>query len=193
LSLCRKGFSPRRDDAETDVRGRGDRQADPAGSKQRLEKPPTIAYSPWIMDAVDIQSLYDTDELAWIEAQVDALRSGDLDRLDRANLIECLTDMAKRERRELKSRLRVLAMHVLKCRIQPPATRSWWLTIQEQKRMIRDFLRDYPSLAAQADDILRDAYPDAIESALDETGLDRAVIPSGVPTVQDLLTFDASL
>jgi hypothetical protein len=35
-----------------------------------------------IMDAVDLTSLYDTDELAWIEAQVDALRSGDLGRVD---------------------------------------------------------------------------------------------------------------
>jgi hypothetical protein len=141
------------------------------------------------MDAVGLKSLYDTDELAWIEEQVDALQTGDFARLDRANLIECLTDMAKRERRDFKSRLRVLAMHMLKCRIQPPATRSWWLTIQEQKRMIRDFLRDYPSLAAQADDILRDAYPDAIEAALDETGLDRSAIPADVPTVQELMAF----
>jgi hypothetical protein len=145
------------------------------------------------MDAVDLTSLYDTDELAWIEAQVEALRSGDLERLDRANLIECLTDMAKRERRELESRLTVLAAHILKCQMQPPATRSWWLTIQEQKRQVRRMLRDYPSLAAKAEDLLGGVYPDAIESALDETGLDRSVVPTGVPTVQDLLTFHVGL
>jgi hypothetical protein len=86
--------------------------------------------------------------------------------------------------------LTVLAAHILKCQMQPPATRSWWLTIQEQKRQVRRMLRDYPSLAAKAEDLLGGVYPDAIESALDETGLDRSVVPTGVPTVQDLLTFD---
>jgi hypothetical protein len=150
-----------------------------------------MTYNRLTMDAVDLTSLYDTDELAWIEAQVDALRSGDLGRLDRANLIDCLLDMAKRERRELESRLTVLAAHILKCRMQPPATRSWWLTIQEQKRQVRRMLRDYPSLAAKADDLLGGVYPDAVESALDETGLDRGIVPPGAPTVRELLAFDA--
>ena len=144
------------------------------------------------MDVIDLKSLYDTDELAWIEEQVDALRAGDLDRLDRANLIECLTDMAKRERRELESRLIVLAMHVLKCRIQPPPSRSWRLTILEQQRMVSAMLRDYPSLAAQADGLLRDAYPHAVTAALVETGLDRGAVPADAPSVQALLQFEVS-
>ena len=144
------------------------------------------------MDAIELKSLYDTDELAWIAEQVDALRAGDLDRLDRANLIECLTDMAKRERRELQSRLTVLAMHVLKCRIQPPPTRSWKLSILEQQDAIDAILHDYPSLAAQADDLLRAVYPKSIKAALVETGLDRSMISADVPSVQDLLQFEVS-
>jgi len=145
-----------------------------------------------IMDAAELKSLYDTDELAWIEEQIAALQADDLDRLDRANLIEYLTDMAKRERRELESRLIVLATHVLKCRIQPPPSRSWRLTILEQQRMVGAMLRDYPSLAAQADGLLRDAYPHAIIAALVETGLDRSVIPADVLSVQALLQFEVS-
>jgi hypothetical protein len=146
-----------------------------------------------IMDAVDLTSLYDTDELAWIEAQVDALRSGDLGRLDRANLIDCLMDMSKRERRELESRLKVLAAHVLKCRIQPPATRSWRLTIEEQQDEIGRICRDYPSLAARSDELLAEMYPKAVKLALSETGLNQDTVPPGVPTMQDLLTFAAGL
>jgi hypothetical protein len=149
-----------------------------------------MLYARMIMDTIDLKSPYDTDELAWIEAQVAALRAGDLDRLDRANLIDCLIDMSKRERRELESRLKVLAAHVLKCRIQPPAARSWLLTIQEQQDEIGRICRDYPSLAARSDELLSEMYPKAVKLALSETGLDRGVIPAEVPTVQELLAFD---
>ncbi len=163
-------------------------QAD--GQAGSLENLTEMLYARMIMDAIDLKSLYDTDELAWIEAQVAALRAGDLDRLDRANLIDCLIDMSKRERRELESRLKVLAAHVLKCRIQPPAARSWLLTIQEQQDEIGRICRDYPSLAARSDELLSEMYPKAVKLALSETGLDRGVIPAEVPTVQELLAFD---
>lgn len=79
------------------------------------------------------ETLYEADEHAWIERQIAALRDGDLDRLDRVNLIAYLTDMAARDRRELASRLISLYAHVLKLRIQPEkATRSWRLTVREQ-------------------------------------------------------------
>ncbi|HEX3573506.1 MAG TPA: DUF29 family protein [Rhodopila sp.] len=42
--------------------------------------------------------LYEADEHAWIEHQSAALRSGDRNSLDRANLIAYLTDMATRDR-----------------------------------------------------------------------------------------------
>src|SRR5580692_6392610 len=101
--------------------------------------------------------LYEADEHAWIERQIAALRDGALDRLDRANLIAYLTDMAARDRRELGSRLIVLYAHILKSRIQPEkATESWRLTIREQQRAIRRLLKDLPSLRHRAGAVLRD-------------------------------------
>jgi hypothetical protein len=47
--------------------------------------------------------LYEADEHAWIERQIAGLRDGAFDRLDRANLIEFLSSMAARNRRELAS------------------------------------------------------------------------------------------
>jgi hypothetical protein len=99
------------------------------------------------------------------------LRDGAFDRLDRANLIAYLTDMAARDRRELGSRLIVLYAHILKSRIQPEkATESRRLTIREQQRAIRRLLKDLPSLRHRADAIVRDVNPDAVEMAFDELG-----------------------
>jgi len=116
-------------------------------------------------------TLFEADEHAWIEREIAALRDGDLERLDRANLIVYLTDMAARDRRELGSRLIVLYAQVLKLRIQPEkATESRRLTIREHQRAIRRLLKSLPSLKHQADEILREVYPDAVERAFDEMG-----------------------
>ena len=141
--------------------------------------------------------LYEADEHAWIERQIAALRDGDLDRLDRVNLIAYLTDMAARDRRELGSRLVVLYAHILKSRIQPEqATESWRLTIREQQRAIRRLLNSVPSFKHRADDILRDIYPDAIEMAFDEmgklVGSDPAEWSEPDLDVAALLNFDAT-
>lgn len=141
-------------------------------------------------------TLYEADEHAWIESQIAALRDGDLDRLDRANLIAFLTDMAARDRRELGSRLIVLYSHVLKLRIQPEkATESWQLTVREQQRAIRRLLKSLPSLQHRADAILREIYPDSVEGAFDEMGKRPGSDPA-VPSEPDLdvaalLNFDA--
>ncbi len=117
------------------------------------------------------KTLYETDEHEWIERQIEALRDGAFERLDRANLIAYLTDMAARDRRELESRLIVLYAHVLKLRIQPDkATQSWRLTIREQQRATRRLLKSLPSLRPRADDILREVYPDAVAAAFDGMG-----------------------
>ena len=139
-------------------------------------------------------TLYEADEHAWIERQIASLRDGDLDRLDRANLIAYLTDMAGRDRRELESRLIILYAHILKWNIQPEkATESWRLTIREQQRAIRRLLKSLPSLKHRADDILREVCPDAVETAFDKMGLtDRDPAARSEPglDVAGLLSFD---
>lgn len=140
-------------------------------------------------------TLYEADEHAWMERQIAALRDGDLGRLDRANLIAYLTDMAARDRRELGSRLIVLYAHILKSRIQPEkATESWQLTIREQQRAMRRRLNSLPSLQHPADDIPREVYPDAIEMAFGEmgklTGADPAAWSQPDLDVAALLNFD---
>jgi gamma-glutamyltranspeptidase/glutathione hydrolase len=109
------------------------------------------------------RSLYESDEHAWIAEQVAALRAGDWDSLDRANLIEFLNDMAGRDRRELESRLKVLLHPLLKARHQPESLNgSLVMTIIEQQGEIRSILKGLPSLARQAQGIAPACYPDAV-------------------------------
>ncbi len=137
------------------------------------------------------RALYEADEHAWIARQIEALRSGRLAELDRANLVEYLTDMTIRDRRELKSRLAVLLQHLLKVRMQPERlSRSWRVTILTEQREVSEIVTGTPSLGAQAGTLLVEVYPDAVRLASTETGIPVRDFPKSSPwTVQEALTF----
>src|SRR5262245_9467769 len=85
--------------------------------------------------------LYETDETAWLEAMAQLLREGRLDQVDVQNLIEYLNDMARRDRREVDSRLAGLIAHLLKCAHQPEQrSGNWRATIEEQCQELADLL-----------------------------------------------------
>jgi len=73
-----------------------------------------------------LPDLYEVDETAWLEAMAALLESGRREELDYANLLEYLTDMAKRDRREVKSRLKVLLAHLLRWKYQPELRTGSW-------------------------------------------------------------------
>ncbi len=119
-----------------------------------------------------MDSLYNIDENEWLEQQISLLKTGDVLALDRANLIEYLTAMAARDKRELQSRLTVLLGHVLKVKFQPShVSRSWVNTIATQQREIKLLLKSMPSLVPYVATIFDEAYEDAVKQAAGETGL----------------------
>ena len=67
----------------------------------------------------DSQNLYETDYYAWVNQQLELLRSGQFQKTDMPNLLDEIEDMSKKVRRELESRLEVLFMHLLKWQYQP--------------------------------------------------------------------------
>jgi hypothetical protein len=138
------------------------------------------------------RALYEADEHEWIAAQIFALAEGQFSRLDRANLIEYLTETTIRDRRELRSRLTVLLLHLLKILVQPERlTRSWISTIVEQQGEIRSILESIPSLGRQADAIATSAYPDAVRRAAREMGVPASRFPDLSPwTLSEALAFD---
>jgi hypothetical protein len=126
-------------------------------------------------------ALYEADETAWLEVTADLIRQGRLDEVDLGTLAEYLTDMAKRDRREVFSRLVVLLCHLLKWEYQPDRrSGSWRGTIREQRRELRQLLES-GSLQNHAAAVLAEAYAEARAQAADETELDPGVFPAESP------------
>ncbi|NEO26601.1 MAG: DUF29 domain-containing protein, partial [Kamptonema sp. SIO4C4] len=63
---------------------------------------------------MNLQAEYDLDFYAWIAKNVELLRSGNLAEIDAEHIAEELESVGKRDLRELRSRLQVLVMHLLK-------------------------------------------------------------------------------
>jgi hypothetical protein len=137
---------------------------------------------------LDLNDLYTRDETAWLEAMADLARRGIVSELDLENLAEYLTDMAQRDRREVKSRLVVLLTHLLKLQFQPKKrSRSWRVTVESQRQELSE-LAGGGVLRSHAETILPDAYANAVKRAVTETGLPGSTFPANCP-----YTFDALL
>lgn len=124
-----------------------------------------------------LAALAETDETAWLERTADLVRARQYDQIDPDTLAEYLTDMAKRDRREVYNRLVVLLAHLLKWEFQPDnRSRSWQVTILEQQRELRQLLAS-GTLRNHAAEVLADAYTDARKLAAADTGLPRTAYP----------------
>lgn len=134
--------------------------------------------------------LYVEDETAWLEEMAARIDAGAHSDLDYASLREYLSDMAKRDRREVFSRLVVLLAHVLKWTHQSDRrSASWQGTIFEQ-RMELEGAASGGVLRTHADDVLPKAYEKAVERAAIETGLPASSFPADCPyTFDELLAF----
>lgn len=132
---------------------------------------------------------YDTDFYKWASKQADLLRTGKLSEADIEHIAEEIESMGKSEKRELISRLKVLFVHLLKWKYQPSRqSKSWQLTIKEQRMMLFDHLEDNPSLKAIQDEVVLKAYRLARTKAARETGLDEDIFPEQCP-----YSFDEAL
>lgn len=128
-----------------------------------------------------LAELYEVDETAWLEAMVELIEQDRIDDLDFNHLREYLTDMARRDRREVESRLIVLLMPLLKWEFQPDhRSRNWRATIVEQRQeLIR--LMGTGILRNHAESVLNDVYPEAVERAVAETGMPKESFPAECP------------
>ena len=136
-----------------------------------------------------LPDLYVEDETAWLEAMADLIGRRAYADLDYASLREYLTDMAKRDRREVESRLVVLLLHLLKWSHQPGhRSPSWHGSIIEQRHELGGLL-GRGVLRNHAEVVLADAYAKAVERAVAETRLPATTFPPACPyTVDDLLS-----
>ena len=122
-----------------------------------------------------MNTLYESDIIAWANEQAALLRAGRFADIDVSRIAEEIEDVGKSERRELASRMVVLLVHLLKWQFQSGRRgSSWQRTIKEQRRSIAVHLRETPSLkTALADPNWQEGvWADAVAKAIDETGLD---------------------
>lgn len=135
---------------------------------------------------------YDEDFFAWTQEQAKFLREGALSEIDAGNIAEEVEDMGKGIRHELRNRLTVLTMHLLKWRYQPGhRSSSWSGTINEQRDQIADLLEESPSLRPLVAQEVGKAYMRAFKKAVTETGLPETHFPAECPfTPEQILAED---
>ena len=135
-------------------------------------------------------TFYETDETGWLEQMARLIAEGRFDEIDYPHLEEYLTDMAKRDRREVWSRFRVLLTHWLKWEFQPDRrSTSWSRTIRSQQEQLEQLL-DSATLVIHARDILDGIYERAVLEAMEETGLPLSAFPAINPrTLEEWLAL----
>ncbi len=139
-----------------------------------------------------LEASFDQDFYAWTQWQAQLLQTGQWNLLDAQHLAEEIADMGRSEKRELENRLEVLLVHILKWQFQPEKrSRSWQLTIKEQRLRLQKHLKENPSLKPLMATVWLDVYQLALISAERETGL--ATLPSVCPyTLEQVLSDDFS-
>ncbi|HXR34784.1 MAG TPA: DUF29 domain-containing protein [Candidatus Binataceae bacterium] len=131
----------------------------------------------------ECQDLYERDYYTWALEQARALKERRLETLDWHNLAEEVEDLGRSEKRELRSRLEVLLVHLLKWRFQPKRrSKSWKATVAVQRLKLRRHLRDNPGLKPFVPDLLAEAYDTArIEVAGRLSTPEESQLPTACP------------
>jgi hypothetical protein len=125
---------------------------------------------------------YNRDGYAWALEQAEHLRARHIEGLDFAHLAEEIESMGKRERRALIGQLARLLAHLLKWEHQPERRgRSWALTIADAQAKVARLISENPSLQAQVDELMQQAYADARRAAAIETELELETFAEACP------------
>ena len=133
---------------------------------------------------------YDSDTAAWAVEQAAALRNRSTNILDWDNLAEEIEGVAANQRKEIRSRLKILCRHLLKWEYQPEHhSRSWHSTIYTQRDEIGECLEDSPSLRPYPATVLSRVYVIARNEVELETHL--LHLPTVCPwTIEQVLNVD---
>ncbi len=109
---------------------------------------------------------YDADVAAWAEQQASALRRRAANEIDWENIAEEIEGVAASQKREVRSRLRVICEHLLKWRYLPRrSVRGWRATLDEQRRQLEELFADSPSLRGFAEGVLAAAFANGCKDA----------------------------
>lgn len=125
---------------------------------------------------------YEKDFYAWTIHNAQLLRKRKLSEIDIENIAEEIESMGKSEKRELINRLIVLMAHLLKWKLQKVRrSKSWTITIKNQRVELNDLLEESPSLKKEMEEKFKHAYERAIGMAAEQTGIDEETFPKKPP------------
>lgn len=124
-------------------------------------------------------NLYDTDLVNWAEATAQLLKQKRFAEIDLENLIEEVENIAKKEKREIRSLLRNLLTCFLKWQFNAnDFTRTSLIReISSCRYNIQLLLADSPSLQKAFENSLLDCYKKAKKNVARETGLNINIFP----------------
>jgi hypothetical protein len=140
-----------------------------------------------------VDAQYEIDFVAWTERQASLLHAHrfELEALgiDVANLVDEVETLGRSERRELRSRLETLLIHLLKWQYQPKRQSSSWSdTTWEQRGQLDDILNASPSLRRALNAEVKNVYLRARHRAAIQTRLPLEIFPADCPwTVAQVL------
>jgi len=106
-----------------------------------------------------VRTRHADDLYTWVQEQVALLRAGRVDALDLDNIAEELSDVGSEQYDKLESAIEVLLAHALKWDHQPERrSRSWSLTIAEQRVRIDRQVRKNPGLKSRIAEAVNEGY-----------------------------------
>ena len=148
-----------------------------------------------VVELIKQKSLYETDYNLWVLEMVEKLKKQEFSGLDLANLIEEVEDLSRRDKKKLKSLLRLLFEHLLKLIYWQSEITSnqghWRGEIRNFRKQIKDELQDSPSLKNYVNGVLNECYQDSREILSDKTQLPLSAFPEEpIATLEQILDED---
>jgi Domain of unknown function DUF29 len=111
-----------------------------------------------------------------------AAQSRQIESADILHIAEELADMGERYRREVKSYLKHLMMHLLKWQFQPDRRDgSWAISIDDSRDELGSIVEQSPSLRLFSVEAVTGLHPAARRKASLETGLPQTAFPTECP------------
>lgn len=129
-----------------------------------------------------VRAEYERDIYSWTKEQARLIRDGRWDLVDRDNVAEEIESLGRTEFNRLESALRVLLLHMLKWDHQATRrSRSWAISIRQQRLDLEDVLADNPGLRPRVGEAISRAYRKARLQATKETGIKETRFPIDCP------------
>ena len=131
--------------------------------------------------------LYDRDFFEWTAHNAQLLREGRFAEVDAGHLAEEIEDVGKRDQREVRHRLKVVLVHLLKWTAQPGlrytecGASSWLDTIVEQRSQLESIFEQSPSLERHARESFDQVFGKAVKEAVYEARFPRGNFPAECP------------